>query len=282
MDIKYALGTLNCPADDSVVEQLLNKLDKDNSGHITYNEFMMFYHLIPAETIRVSFKHWQKSSSIDIGENFIIPDERKAGTSAVVTLIAGGVAGAISRTMTAPLDRLKVILQANSGKPISIKEGFVGIYKDGGLKSFFRGNGTNVIKIAPETAIKFIMYDKIKEATCKNPKQPTTGERLLSGAVAGFSAQTLIYPLEICKTRLALATPGTYSGIAGCIRTIMATEGPKALYKGWGASVLGIIPYASIDLAVFNTLRDTYVEQNAKQPSVMTLLCCGAFSGICG
>jgi solute carrier family 25 phosphate transporter 23/24/25/41 len=54
------------------------------------------------------------------------------------------------------------------------------------------------------------------------------------------------------------------------------------LFKGWGASVLGIIPYASIDLAVFNTLRDLYVEQYSTDPTTMTLLGCGAFSGICG
>lgn len=116
-----------------------------------------------------------------------------------------------------------------------------------------------MIKIAPETAIKFIMFDKIKEMTCKNPKQPTTSERLVSGGCAGFVSQSLIYPLEIIKTRLAIAPQGTYSGIGGCFKAIAQQEGAKALYKGWGASVLGIVPYASIDMAVFNTLRDMYV-----------------------
>ena len=65
-------------------------------------------------------------------------------------------------------------------------QGFKDIYADGGARSFFRGNGTNVVKIAPETAIKFIMYDKIKQSICVNIQQPTTLERLLSGAIAGF------------------------------------------------------------------------------------------------
>jgi len=107
----------------------------------------------------------------------------------MTTLLAGGIAGAISRTATAPLDRLKVVLQAQTaGQSSSIMGAFGDIYKEGGIKSFFRGNGTNVIKIAPETAIKFIMYDKIKDMTCKNPKAPTTLERLISGAVAGFTS----------------------------------------------------------------------------------------------
>lgn len=103
------------------------------------------------------------------------------------------------------------------------------------------------------------MYDKIKAAVCKDPKAPKTSERLLSGAIAGFTSQTFIYPLEIVKTRLAIAKPGTYNGVFGCLFRIQKTEGTMGLYKGWGASVLGIIPYASIDLAVYNTLRDLYV-----------------------
>ena len=92
---------------------------------------------------------------------------------------------------------------------------------DGGLKAFYKGNGTNIIKIAPETATKFIMYDKIKEKVCKNVSRPTTIERLISGAVAGIISSTIIYPLEITKTRLAIAPPGTYNGIVNTMQTII-------------------------------------------------------------
>lgn len=40
----------------------------------------------------------------------MVPDEKKPGTSIMTTLLAGGIAGAISRTATAPLDRLKIVL----------------------------------------------------------------------------------------------------------------------------------------------------------------------------
>lgn len=173
-------------------------------------------------------------------------------------------------------------MQAQTKGKTSILEGFKGIYKEGGIKGFFRGNGTNVVKIIPETAIKFLMYDKIKSLLCKNPKSPTTKERLLSGAAAGFTSQSMIYPLEITKTRLALAKPGTYNGILDTMSQIIRKEGISALYKGWAASVLGIIPYASIDLAVFNTLRDFYTKTHAEDPSVLTLLTCGGISGVCG
>ncbi|KAF3637834.1 hypothetical protein FXO38_23538 [Capsicum annuum] len=59
--------------------------------------------------------------------------------------IAVGVAGATSRTVTAPLDLLKVILQVQIAR-ISIDFTVREIWKDCGVLSFFRGNGINVMK----------------------------------------------------------------------------------------------------------------------------------------
>lgn len=213
-NIKDALAFINCKVDNEVALDLLDKMDLNKSGTISYDEFLTFYYLIPVENIKVAFDFWAKSAAIDIGESVTINEDKKtASSSAFVTLVSGGVAGAFSRTATAPLDRLKVLMQAQTKGKTSILEGLKGIYKEGGIKGFFRGNGTNVVKIIPETAIKFLMYDKIKSLLCKNQKSPTTKERLLSGAAAGFTSQTIIYPLEITKTRLALAEPGTYNGI---------------------------------------------------------------------
>ena len=282
-EIKEALARLKYNASDEDCLALIKQIDRDGDGRITYDEFLNFLYLLPAQNLKYIFDHWSKSASIDLGESFTIPDEKPKGTSIMTTLVAGGVAGAFSRTATAPLDRLKVILQAQTqGKSSSMLNGLLGIYKEGGLKAFFRGNGTNVLKIIPETGVKFLTYDKIKDLLCRDPHNASTLERLGSGAAAGLVSQTLIYPLEITKTRLALAPAGTYNGIFGCIKTIMQKEGTLALYKGWFASVAGIIPYASIDMAIFSLMRDAYIAKFEVQPTVKTLLICGATSGICG
>ena len=78
--------------------------------------------------------------------------------------MAGGIAGAVSRTCTAPLDRLKVLLQVHGGrKQTSIIDTFKYMYQEGGVKGLWRGNGINVIKIAPESALKFMAYDEMKK-----------------------------------------------------------------------------------------------------------------------
>lgn len=62
----------------------------------------------------------------------------------------------------------------------------------------------------------------------------------------------MIYPLEITKTRLALAENKIYAGIFDCMRKIVKFEGFLSLYKGLNASLMGIIPYSSVDLALFH------------------------------
>lgn len=53
------------------------------------------------------------------------------------------------------------------------------------------------------------------------------------------------------KTRLALRKTGQYSGISDCAKQIFRKEGLAAFYKGYVPNMLGIIPYAGIDLAIY-------------------------------
>lgn len=53
------------------------------------------------------------------------------------------------------------------------------------------------------------------------------------------------------KTRLTLRETGQYSGILDCTKKILQREGVTAFYKGYLPNMLGIVPYAGIDLAVF-------------------------------
>jgi len=260
---------------------------------------------IEKERLPASFKerlqaHLQ-AAGLDAQIEILSPPEAPRKKSFLETFIAGGIAGAVSRTCTAPLDRLKLLLQTDTrGRYRGIIQGLRTIYEEGkrhrlasdrerkinakgwrgvvgGFMGFFRGNGTNVVKIAPETAIKFGAYEKSKIFICKDPTKPTGIERFFCGAVGGITAQTCIYPLEIVKTRLAVSEPGTYKGISHCLFKISRKEGFGALYRGLTASVLGIIPYSGVDMAVYFSLRERYPDATP-----MGMLACGAVSSTCG
>lgn len=76
-------------------------------------------------------------------------------------VIAGAFAGGVSRTVTAPLDRIKVLLQVQGAQLVSIRGCYYYMIKEGGVKSFWMGNGINVMKVAPENALKFTFHDQV-------------------------------------------------------------------------------------------------------------------------
>ena len=118
--------------------------------------------LYPHEaTIENIYHHWERVCLVDIGEQAVIPEGISKHVHRSRYFIAGGIAGAASRTATAPLDRLKVVLQVQTTHA-SIGPAVKKIWKEDGFRGFFRGNGINVVKVAPESAIKFYAYEMLK------------------------------------------------------------------------------------------------------------------------
>ncbi|CAO2597936.1 Calcium-binding mitochondrial carrier protein SCaMC-2 [Lemmus lemmus] len=176
-----------------------------------------------------------------------------------------------------------------SSNNMCIIGGFTQMIREGGAKSLWRGNGINVLKIAPESAIKFMAYEQVrtwmKRLVGSDQETLRIHERLVAGSLAGAIAQSSIYPMEVLKTRMALRKTGQYAGMLDCARRILAKEGVAAFYKGYIPNMLGIIPYAGIDLAVYETLKNTWLQRyavNSADPGVFVLLACGTISSTCG
>ncbi|XP_051749242.1 calcium-binding mitochondrial carrier protein SCaMC-2-B isoform X3 [Ctenopharyngodon idella] len=266
-------------------------MDKNGTMTIDWNEWRDYHLLHPAENIPEIILYWKHSTIFDVGESMIVPDEFTAEEKKTGMwwrhLVAGGGAGAVSRTCTAPLDRLKVLMQvhATRSNSMGIAGGFTQMIREGGIRSLWRGNGINVLKIAPESAIKFMAYEQIKRLIGSNQETLGILERLVAGSLAGAIAQSSIYPMEVLKTRLALGRTGQYSGIVDCAKHIFKKEGLKAFYKGYIPNMLGIIPYAGIDLAVYETLKNSWLQRfatDSADPGVFVLLACGTMSSTCG
>ncbi|EDW69262.2 mitochondrial adenyl nucleotide antiporter SLC25A24-B isoform X1 [Drosophila virilis] len=309
-----AFKDLGLDIDIDEARKLLSRMDKDGSLNISFNEWRDFMLLAPSTDIHDLIKFWRHSTAgvqgwlmslmlllggkvnpseaqlyLDIGEDMNVPDDftQKEMQTGLWWrhLVAGGIAGAVSRTCTAPLDRVKVFLQVQTCK-MGISECMKILLKEGGSRSMWRGNGINVLKIAPETALKFAAYEQMKRLIRGNDstRQMTIVERFYAGAAAGGISQTIIYPMEVLKTRLALRKTGQYAGIADAATKIYKHEGARSFYRGYVPNILGILPYAGIDLAVYETLKRRYIasHDNNEQPSFLVLLACGSTSSALG
>ncbi|XP_014788605.1 calcium-binding mitochondrial carrier protein SCaMC-2 [Octopus bimaculoides] len=285
-EIITSFKNLGLHVDQAEAEKLLQRMDKDGTLKIDWDEWREYLLLHPSQNIHDIIAYWRHSTVIDIGENVIVPDDftEKELQSGMWWryLVAGGTAGAVSRTCTAPLDRLKVLQQVH-GKS-GIRSGFKHMLEEGGVKSLWRGNGINVFKIAPESALKFSFYENIKSLFKKDKHELGMAERFISGSLAGAISQTIIYPMEVLKTRLAVRKTGQYKGIFDCAKQLLANEGLSCFYKGYIPNLIGILPYAGIDLCVYETLKSMYLarSKSKQDPSIFVILACGTISSTCG
>ncbi|XP_038681998.1 LOW QUALITY PROTEIN: mitochondrial adenine nucleotide transporter ADNT1 [Tripterygium wilfordii] len=245
------------------------------------------------------------STIVNLAEEAKLAREGVKGPSYAVlsickSLVAGGVAGGVSRTAVAPLERLKILLQVQN--PHSIKyngtvQGLKYIWKAEGFCGLFKGNGTNCARIVPNSAVKFFSYEQASKAILLLYQQQTGNEdakltpvlRLGAGACAGIIAMSATYPMDMVRGRLTVQTeksPFQYRGMFHALSTVLREEGPRALYKGWLPSVIGVIPYVGLNFAVYESLKDWLVKANGHaedlELSVVTRLACGAAAGTVG
>jgi len=169
-------------------------------------------------------------------------------------LLAGGVAGIVSRTAIAPIERVKILVQTGAGRSSAGYTGLVReMYHNEGLLAFWRGNTAGVVRVVPYMSATFLCYEEYKAALlgCGAHKQQAA---LAAGSLAGVTAVCLTYPLDL--VRAAMAKPSSvYTTMFHALRSISAERGVGALYSGISATVLGVAPYAGLKFASYEALK---------------------------
>ncbi|XP_071782120.1 mitochondrial coenzyme A transporter SLC25A42-like [Centroberyx gerrardi] len=217
------------------------------------------------------------------------PEDFRQRWTVLDSLLCGAFAGAVAKTVIAPLDRTKIIFQVSSNR-FSAKEAFRLIYctymKDG-LLSLWRGNSATMVRVIPYAAIQFCSHEQYKRLLGSHyglqgkalPPLP----RLLAGSLAGTTAVMLTYPLDMMRARMAVTAREMYSNIMHAFVRISQEEGVRTLYRGFTPTILGVIPYAGITFFTYETLKKLHAEKTKRsQPYPHERLAFGACAGLIG
>ncbi|KAI9053181.1 hypothetical protein LZ554_003447 [Drepanopeziza brunnea f. sp. 'monogermtubi'] len=207
------------------------------------------------------------------------------------TGVAGGLAGSAAKSLVAPLDRVKILFQASNpqfakytGSWFGVVTAMNDIYKDDGARGLFRGHSATILRIFPYAAIKFLAYEQIRSAIIPSPAQETPLRRLLSGSLAGVTSVFFTYPLEVVRVRLAFETkrdsrsslsdickrifneaappknpvsgPAVVEATAEAVRAVVPRAGIANFYRGFSATILGMLPYAGMSFLTHDTAGD--------------------------
>uniref|UniRef100_H2Y4Y6 Uncharacterized protein n=1 Tax=Ciona savignyi TaxID=51511 RepID=H2Y4Y6_CIOSA len=211
-------------------------------------------------------------------------------------LVAGGLSGCCTKFAIAPLDRTKILLQAQH--PYYRNHGIfrcvLEICRREGVLSLWKGTSMMMIRIFPYSAVQFYSFRQYKSYY-----EPLIGnehiKKIISGSSAGVTSVMCTYPLDMVRARLAFQITGEhrYNGILSAFASIYKHEGGiRGFYKGISATVIGMVPYAGVSFYTFDSLKELcikhYPELLARpdnfSPETLVLktwvsLLCGGFAG---
>lgn len=166
-----------------------------------------------------------------------------------------------------------------SSKRFSAKEAFRLLYftyLNEGFFSLWRGNSATMVRVVPYAAIQFSAHEEYKRILGRYygfrgealPPWP----RLLAGALAGTTAASLTYPLDLVRARMAVTPKEMYSNIFHVFIRISREEGLKTLYHGFIPTVLGVIPYAGLSFFTYETLKSLHRGEKGAGSQGITFL----------
>lgn len=189
----------------------------------------------------------------------------------LINLAAGGISGAISKTITAPLEKVKLAIQNQDSNPRIISgemkryTGMGDCFKrhvsELGASSLWRGNVANCVRYVPTAAFNLAFKDNIKKLFPKYNKDKEFGKfaaaQIGSGALAGGATNTIVYPLIYVRTVLGadLGKVKKYNSMADCLVKTVKGNGFMSLYNGIGPSSVGIVVYRGAQFGLQDTIK---------------------------
>lgn len=230
---------------------------------------------------------------------------------ALIDAAAGAISGAVSRTVTSPLDVIKIrfqvqlepttqwaLLHRNSygqSKYTGMFQATKDIFREEGLPGFWRGNVPALLMVMPYTAIQFTVLHKLKTLVSGSSKaedhiQISPYLSYISGSLAGCAATVGSYPFDLIRTILASqGEPKVYPNMRSALVGILRDRGFQGLYAGLTPTLIEIVPYAGLQFGTYDTFKRWAIAWNRYRTSNPTdnalssiqLLLCGLAAGTC-
>jgi solute carrier family 25 (adenine nucleotide translocator) protein 4/5/6/31 len=186
-------------------------------------------------------------------------------------LLLGGTIGAVTKTILAPVERVKLLMQTQRSNP-KVKSGEIQPYKnpidcvirvnrEQGLRSFWRGNLVNCLRYAPQQGSALAFNDYINKLfpnyDSKTDFWKSFSVKLFSGGLSGAISNTICYPFDFARTRLASDLgKSQFNGITDCIMSTVRKQGITGLYTGWTVTCIGAFVYRAGQLGLFRQIQD--------------------------
>ncbi|VVT57501.1 uncharacterized protein SAPINGB_P005727 [Magnusiomyces paraingens] len=192
----------------------------------------------------------------DLGKRLVSAVWTPAGPNgdlSIGQISAAGFFSAIPTTaVAAPFERVKVILQLQGqqktpapGAPAPKQfNGAIDVvahlYKEGGLRSVFKGSVATLARDGPGSALYFATYEYLKVLLTPEGQSMSLGAISFAGGMAGVAMWVPVFPIDTIKSRLQSST--TSQSIGQVTSAIYRSGGLKAFFPGLGPALARSFP----------------------------------------
>lgn len=190
---------------------------------------------------------------------------KQSGTSQLLlwpqTYIAGAMAGIVNTPITAPVEQLRILSQANT-KSLSLVETVKKIYQSQGMKGMYRGSTITLLRESQAYGVWFLTYETLIASIqsyrgYKRREDITTPELLLAGALSGNALWLSSYPLDVIKSNIqsdGFGAESKYNGkISSATRAIWVANGARGFWKGIVPCLIRAFPCSAGTFAAVET-----------------------------
>ncbi|XP_078278517.1 tricarboxylate transport protein, mitochondrial-like [Rhinoraja longicauda] len=191
---------------------------------------------------------------------------RRKQTHPAKAILAGGIAGGIEICITFPTEYVKTQLQlderAEQPRYKGIGHCVQVTVRDHGLIGLYRGLNTQLYGSIPKSAIRFGMFEFLKNRLVNEDGILTNQRSLLCGLGAGVAEAVLVVcPMETIKVKFIhdqCSTNPKYHGFFHGVREIIREQGLGGTYQGVTATVLKQGSNQAIRFFMMTTLQNWY------------------------
>ncbi|OQR92783.1 Mitochondrial Carrier (MC) Family [Achlya hypogyna] len=232
------------------------------------------------------------------------PKSATAPTDHVTTVsksfAVGGVAGMISKSVLAPVDRVKVLFQVTESLHFSLRNAYklgVEIATRDGVLALFRGNSLNLLRVFPYAGIQHSSFDFVRRkfhgynherhealgSSAPYTKKLSDSQLILSGSIAGafWKHQMLLsravvggvsvvftYPMDVLRTRYMVQQGKIqYNSVLDAVACMYRTDGLRSFSRGLFVNLLGIVPYTGIGFTLNEKFKQYLADIQYEQRS---------------
>ncbi|PPD67335.1 hypothetical protein GOBAR_DD35788 [Gossypium barbadense] len=197
----------------------------------------------------------------------------ESGASLTVNqqIVAGAGAGVAVSFLACPTELIKCRLQAQSalahsgsasvavkyGGPMDVARHV--LRSEGGVRGLFKGLVPTLAREVPGNAAMFGVYEALKQYMAEGPDTSKLGRGslIVAGGLAGASFWIFVYPVDVIKSVVQVDDYRNpkYTGSMNAFNRILASEGVKGLFKGFGPAMARSIPANAACFLAFEVAR---------------------------